>query len=282
LDLTELSARRRGCEQEVRLNLRLAERTYIGVERLTEDEHGALALGGRGEAVDWLVKMVRLPAQRMMDRLVREHAVTASDLDELIGKLVRFHGVAPVSDDPLHGERIGRQLRQARAELLAASDGVPTALAGRVAERALACAEYMSERFSQRAAAGRVRELHGDLRPEHVCLVPDPQIIDCLEFDRELRLLDCAQELCFLAMECRAVGDGGLEQPLLERYRRLSGDSVPAVLTDFYLGERALIRAMLAARHLTDPAVASPGRWVEVTEKYLGMADGYLGRDHSE
>jgi aminoglycoside phosphotransferase family enzyme len=277
-DLTDPAVRRRSCEQEVSLNRRLAEATYLGVELLTAGEDGALALGGAGTAVDWLVKMVQLPAARMMDRLIRQHAVTDGDLDLLVAKLVRFDRLAPVSDDPRFGEAIGRQLLQARAELLSACDGIPAALASHAADLALRYADQRADRLRERVAAGRVRELHGDLRPEHVCLLPDPQIIDCLEFDRALRLLDCAQEVCFLAMECRAVGDDSLAQPLLDRYQRSSGDHVPADLMLFYLGERAVVRAMLACRHLTDPAVPSPGRWLAVTEKYLAMAGDYLGR----
>ena len=57
-----------------------------------------------------------------------------------------------------------------------------------------------------RAAQGRIVEGHGDLRPEHVFLDGEPQVIDCLEFDRDLRLLDPVDELAFLGLECERLG----------------------------------------------------------------------------
>ena len=58
----------------------------------------------------------------------------------------------------------------------------------------------------ERAAQGRIVEGHGDLRPEHIFLDGTPRIIDCLEFDRDLRLLDPVDELAFLALECERLG----------------------------------------------------------------------------
>ncbi len=277
VNLTSLEARRRSCDQEVVLNRRLAETTYLGVEALTLSGGGGLALGGADAVVDWLVKMVRLPAARMMDNLLRESAVTAADLTTLVTKLVRFDAAAPLSDGQCFRERIAQQLRQARAELLAARD-MDQGLAGHATERALRYMQHRSDRFAERLATGRIRGLHGDLRPEHVCLLPDPQIIDCLEFDETLRSLDCAQEMAFLAMECHALGDDTIWPQLLGQYRQLSGDQAPADLLHFYLGERAIVRAMLAIRHLTDPAITDTARWPAVARKYLRLATGYLER----
>ena len=42
----------------------------------------------------------------------------------------------------------------------------------------------------ERHRAGKIVEGHGDLRPVHICLAPEPVIIDCLEFSQALRLVD--------------------------------------------------------------------------------------------
>lgn len=278
LDLGTSEARRRSCHQEAELNQRLAASTYLGVEVLTVDANGQLALGGDGAAVDWLVKMVRLPASRMMDHLLRHDQVTDGDLTALMERLVRFHDEAPITDGTHFQVRIFRQLQQACRELHEVVDGMDKDLVSRATDRALRYMETQAGRIAGRVAAGRIRELHGDLRPEHICLLPDPQIIDCLEFDPSLRTLDCAQEMAFLAMECRALGNDAIGARLLGRYQDISADRVPDDLLHFYLGERALVRAMLAARHLSDPAVTAAGRWLPVTEKYLCIAADYLAR----
>jgi aminoglycoside phosphotransferase family enzyme len=278
VDLTSLAVRQHNCELELTLNRRLAAPTYLSVEPLTVAGDGQFAVGGPGKPVEWLVKMVQLPAGRMMDQLIRQHAIGPEDLEPLVSKLVHFDNQAPLADgdEPGFHARLAEQLRQARGELLQADYGIDTDLVSRVADRALRYTDQRHDRFDERVAQGRVRELHGDLRPEHVCLLPDPQIIDCLEFDRRLRTLDTAQEMAFLAMECSVLGDDTLTRPLLQRYQQVSGDSVPADLLVFYLGERALVRAMLAARHLAEPAVPNVRRWAGVADRYLRMAAGYL------
>ena len=50
-------------------------------------------------------------------------------------------------------------------------------------------------------AQGRVREGHGDLRAEHICLVGKIEIFDCVEFDAALRYGDIASDIAFLAMD---------------------------------------------------------------------------------
>ena len=78
--------------------------------------------------------------------------------------------------------------------------------------------EQRPELFDERAQAGRIIEAHGDLRPEHICLEAEPQIIDCLEFSRELRILDPADELAFLALECERLGAPAFAATIFETY----------------------------------------------------------------
>jgi aminoglycoside phosphotransferase family enzyme len=107
--------------------------------------------------------------------------------------------------------------------------------------------------FDDRADSGRIVDGHGDLRPEHICLLPQPVIIDCLEFDRELRLLDTASELAFLTLECQRLGAPDLDGLLRNLYSELSGDRPAPVLWAFYAGLHACVRAMLSLGHLDYP-----------------------------
>ena len=83
--------------------------------------------------------------------------------------------------------------------------------------------QRLAAELDSRAARGCVVEAHGDLRPEHVCLLPEPQIIDCLEFSRDFRILDPADELAFLALECERLGDPGRHHPQIGRARHTDG-----------------------------------------------------------
>ena len=98
-------------------------------------------------------------------------------------------------------------------ELCNPAYGLPRDLVEAVCDAAASpCSSLRPALFERRVQAGRVIEAHGDLRPEHICLEPDPQIIDCLEFSRDLRLLDPADELAFLALECESAGRRELER----------------------------------------------------------------------
>ena len=110
----------------------------------------------------------------------------------------------------------------------------------------------------QRVEERRIVEGHGDLRPEHVCLGTPPQIIDCLEFRAELRYLDPADELAFLAMECERLGAPGIGQILFYRYSQRTGDRPPPLLILFYQAIGAMIRARIAILHLQEFPVRDP------------------------
>jgi aminoglycoside phosphotransferase family enzyme len=127
--------------------------------------------------------------------------------------------------------------------------------------------------FDRRVEQGRIVEGHGDLRPEHLWLETSPSIIDCVEFDRSLRVVDPADELAFLSLECERLGSPEVGRWFLDTYVDITGDHPPGWLLAFYRVYRALRRATLAARHLDDLAVADPGRFRDRARHYIAVAE---------
>ena len=82
LDYTTLEKRRYFCEKEVELNIRLCPSAYLGVVAITEQE-GKITTGGAGRVIEYAVKMLRLPQQRMMDNLIESGGITPEMIDEL-------------------------------------------------------------------------------------------------------------------------------------------------------------------------------------------------------
>src|SRR5262245_9747195 len=71
LDFSTLDKRRHFCEEEVRLNRRLAADVYLGVVPVAAAADG-VRVEGEGEVVEWAVKMERLPeSATFRDRLRR-------------------------------------------------------------------------------------------------------------------------------------------------------------------------------------------------------------------
>ena len=132
--------------------------------------------------------------------------------------------------------------------------------------------EIGAQRGNERVRAGRVVEGHGDLRPEHVWLGEPPAIIDCLEFSAELRTLDTADELAFLALECERLGAPQLGRALLDAFAEFTGDVPAPALVDFYQAFRACVRANIAIRHLREARYRDDPKWPRRAREYLALA----------
>jgi aminoglycoside phosphotransferase family enzyme len=278
-DLSMLAARHANCELEVALNRRLAADVYIGTVPLCADD-AKPQLGGSGTPVEWLVKMHQLPRDETLERAAAAGELREVDLEALLRKLAQFYAGAARApwDGPAYRQWLAREISHYAAELVAPNLGLDAGRVRAVKALLLGFLAAHPDLFAARVAEGRIVDAHGDLRPEHVFLLPDPQIIDCLEFSAELRLLDSAAELAFLALECVRLGHSALGPHVLELYRRLCHDDVDAGLLRFYTAERALVRALLAAWHLQDDVPSDAAtHWRSRARWYLHVAATQVG-----
>jgi uncharacterized protein len=279
IDFSSVGARRANCELEITLNRRLAEAVYINVVPLALARSG-LALEGDGMPVDWLVKMHRLPAEQMLDAAAVSGTVTEAQLSAVIGKLVQYYRRSARApwDAVEYCRQLTQRTKRYAAQLQAAELGLDPGRIRRLATSLLANVDEASAQLGSRAAGGRVVDAHGDLRPEHVFLAENPQIIDCLEFSSELRLLDTAEEISFLALECERLGHAGLATRIQALYVAAAEDPAGAELFGFYRAGRALVRALLSAWHIPGASSAAEvQRWRGRAEWYLAAAEDSMG-----
>ena len=274
LDFSTVALRAFNCEEEVRLNRRLAPDVYIGVTPLVATANGQLAVGAApaGEPIDWLVEMHRLPADRMLDAAIRSDSVSPDDIERLGHRLASFFRTArhvPLSADA-YLRRFDALQAANRAVLLTAE--FDSAQAAPVLDAADALRSRHAEALGRRAEDGHLREGHGDLRPEHIVLNGTPVVIDCLEFNAELREVDPFDELAFLGLECRMLGAAWIEGTLLAQVARALGDAPSPAVQALYTAHRALLRARLSAAHLLDAHPRTPQRWLPQASRYLAEA----------
>ncbi len=279
LDFSTEALRRQHCSEEVRLNRRLTHGVYLDTVPLTQDERGRLRLGPGGTVVDWLVRMLRLPRERMLDHAIRGKRVSDDDVRNAIRRLCAFYNACPpVAMTPeAYRERLAAGIADNLSALAAAEFALQADLFAPTCAQLTALLDREAALFNERARNRRIVEGHGDLRPEHVCLLPEPQIIDCLEFSRDFRILDPADELAFLALECERLGDPGLKRTIFDAYTEFSGDAPPATLVHFYQSHRACMRAKIALWHVKEPALRDSDLWPAQARAYLGLA-----REHVE
>lgn len=275
LDFGTLAAREADCRDEVRLNRRLSPDVYLGVVALTLEPSGRLALNGPGRVVDWLVRMRRLPEDRMLDRLIARGRLAPQDLERVGALLADFYaGLEPVRLDADEYVERFRSQQALNMELFRRFAGVIDG--SRLQGTAMAVEAFLKrrqEKLRERVRHGRIIEGHGDLRPEHICLTDPPAILDCLEFNRFLRLVDPFDDIAYLGLECSLLGAGWVGRLVRQKIEARLEDHPDEELVAFYTVFRACLRARLALAHLTDPRPRSPERWPQLARSYLETAE---------
>ncbi|MFU0504667.1 hypothetical protein [Pseudaminobacter sp. NGMCC 1.201702] len=275
LDFSTLDRRRFYCEEELRLNRRLASQTYLAVIPLRVDRTGRLALNGHGLIIDWLVEMKRLRHADMLDVRLREGRVSEADVRRIGELMARFYmGSTPeVADGGLYLKHLADEQAVNRTTLqlpeLWVRDVASPVLDA--ADRALGSIE---PKIRRRIADGHIVEGHGDLRPEHVNLGEPVQIIDCLEFSRPMRILDPYDEVNYIGLECS--GRSWIRAFLLNTLAARLGGRPDGDLLAFYGGFRMLLRARLCMAHLLEAPVRQPEKWKPLALSYIALAKHQL------
>ena len=243
VDLTELRERERLCRREVELNRRLAPDVYLGVGEVRDPD---------GSVCDHLVVMRRLPADRKLSRLVTEVAPTAAGaVDDVARLLAEFHAAAPRSatiDAAATPQRTETRWAELDEEV---ASGVGPVLEPLLLEeiRRLRTDRLTAQRelFEQRIGSEAIVDGHGDLQADDIyCLDDGPRVLDCIEFDDQLRHVDVVDDLAFLVMDLRRLGDVELADRLVRSYEAASGSTAPPMLVEFYAAYRAMVRCMVA------------------------------------
>lgn len=280
LDFSTLEDRQKDCEWEVSLNRRLADHIYLGIVPLIKQGNGELQLDGEGQLVDWLVQMRRLPADRMLDAAIRTGTVDAEEVRKVSQVLTDFYRHSlPLLISPVEYRRLFEQ--EIQGNLIELSDTRFALHKAQVERLTSAQRQFLAKQghlLEQRARDGRIIDAHGDLRPQHICLIDPPVIIDCLEFNREFRILDPVDELAYLAMECERLGAPHIGARILNYYIEAVGDVCPIELIAFYKAFRACLRAKIAVWHIADHQVQDHQHWLRLAQTYLDLAERYLLR----
>ena len=281
------------CRNEVRLNRRLAPDVYLGIAPIVR-RGGRFAVGpfdpraGRLDASrEHVVVMRRLPAGCDALTLLSRGALGTTEIVAVAQRLARFHAA--------HG--LGRPSPWSRAAWLArvqapALDNLrllehdagrlyPRALFERTRAAAVAFAAAHAADFEARRRAGRAVDGHGDVHLQHVWFEPDhaePTLVDCIEFNPNLRRIDAAAEVAFLAMDLGYRGRQRLADRFLAAYAEAADDTDLFSVVDYFLSYRAAVRAKVAALAAADPAIGEPQRRdaAQSARRHLGFAERAL------
>jgi uncharacterized protein len=289
VDCSTLALRYRLCREEVRLNRRLAPDVYLGVFPIVRSG-SAFGLGDEARrfdptVVEYAVKMRRLPAERMLDRMVSRGEVGSERIRSIARKLADFHAQASTAKSWTYGSAVatwraivGSLSETQRFLGFTASDADFAEVDGYCSAFIAAHWELLNDRVRQK----RVREGHGDLRCEQICILDGGgiEIFDCLEFSERLRYCDVASDVGFLAMDLDRLDTAHLADELVETYADMTSDETFVTLVPFYKCYRATVRAKVESLKGFEAEVpeAERERARELARAYFALARRYAER----
>jgi aminoglycoside phosphotransferase family enzyme/predicted kinase len=199
-------------------------------------------------AIVFVVEMRRYDERHTLAAWLERGELERAQVQAVGRLLARFHGEArPVEGADAPVLAVERRFARNLHEILASVE--QRGEIGRVQALERFAHAFISGRaqtFRVRANRGCVREGHGDLRSEHVLVAEGIRIVDCVEFDHELRELDAADDLAFLVFDLSARGGERFARTLVQAYRDAGGDPGDEALISFYAAYRALVRAKVA------------------------------------
>jgi uncharacterized protein len=284
LNFSTIDRRRFYCNEEVRLNRRLCPDIYEGVVELRETPSGA-AFHGAGTIIDYAVKMKRLPADRMLDRLVDAGTVSPADMRRISSVIAEFHRTALMSPAIAEYGRLERILFnwQENFEQMVPFENLTLPAHERELIRSWV-AEFAAghgDIFQQRVDDGFIRECDGDIHLENICLDDGAvHIFDCIEFNDRFRCCDTAADIAFLLMDLDYHGRHDLSDDVVDEYVSRTGDRGLAALVDFYKIYRAFVRGKVESFRLNDSGINPDDQALARMRaaRYFRLIRGYIER----
>lgn len=279
-DLRSLPKRASNCKEELRLNNRMAPHIYIDVLPLNLDSNNKLTLVDPGTPIEWLIKMHRIPGDNMLDQSIRKKTITIDEVTRTIDVLIRhYRRIDPEHVTPPNlSQFMMNRIIDTRDDFHRYDFDIDLELVDNNSESLKQFLKQHKTWQADRIDNGYVREVHGDLRPEHVCVRPEPTFIDCLEFSKPLRVMDMADEISYLSLECDLLGRSDIADHIITTYKRLMDDPIEEKYIHFFKAYRSMIRARIAIYHLIEEQYKGQQIYITQTNNYLNAAAYHISQ----
>jgi hypothetical protein len=282
LDFSTLEKRKHFCEEEIRLNQRLAPSLYLSVLEISGTEQ-APQLNSADNAIEYAIKMVQFPQDNLLDHLLKRDQLTADHIDGIAETVAQFHSEAQVAEtDSEFGlpEQVMAPIEQNFEQILPfLKDQNDLRQLKQLKGWAKDSFTLLKPVLSQRKARGKIRECHGDLHLGNITLIDGViTLFDCIEFNESFRWIDLISEVAFFAMDLEDRGLHAYANRFINAYLEHTDDYEGLKVLNFYKSYRALVRAKVALFNLHQPEI-SEGKRAEIFAQYrsyTALAERYM------
>ncbi len=252
LDFTRLEKRKFYCEEEIRLNRRLAPDLYLDVITITGN-HEHPEINGSDSIIEYAVKMRQFQKDSELDYLLSNGLFQPGYVDQLAETVANFHNhiqIATASNEYGHHDAINYSVFENINDLTECivEDRLYSKKLKELYKWTKQKTASLKDTFIKRKKKGHIKECHGDLHLGNIALYQDKLVIfDCIEFSDDLRWIDTICDVAFLIMDFEAHGNVSFAYRFLNDYLEYSGDYEGLALLRFYCVYRALVRAKICA-----------------------------------
>jgi uncharacterized protein len=282
LDFSTLEKRRHFCQQEVILNQRLTEGIYLGVLPILYDGKNYRIGQGGGDTVEYAVRMKRIPDERLMKSVYDRGELTTDHLRDIARVIARFHGDAEQSREIDHyGEldafrfTTDENFDQTRKYVGISIDRKDFEALFQWTDRFF---KEHNDLFKRRIVDRKIRDCHGDLHMEHICLTDPISVFDCIEFNDRLRYTDTLADIGFLLMDLEYRGGKCFSNQLWRFYAEMTGETGMESLLAFYKVYRAYVRGKVISFQLDDKGISDDekAKAMQSAKAYFKLARSYI------
>ncbi len=288
LDFTTLEKRKFYCEEEIRVNKAMAGDIYLGVVPITEED-GKIRVEGGGRVVEYAVKMVQLPQQAIMSKMLSRGDVHSKDIEDISRIVADFHSKAN------RGKEIDRYGSYEQVVANWEQNFEQTVnLKGKYVDeeefeklkaKVMGFLRENRKLFDRRVEQGKIRECHGDLHSGNIFIVREAgklykkgiYIFDAIEFFKGFSCSDILADIAFLAMDLDFHGRGDFAELFVKRYLEFSGEKSEPELLNFYKCYRAYVRMKVNGFKLFDENVGEEEKQecAHLVSEYFSLASAY-------
>lgn len=275
VDFSTLAKRKYYCEEEIRLNRRLAPQLYISVVPIRGTPENPQFYGEK-KIIEYAVKMHRFPQSCLFEAMARNDQLNERMIVNLANVIADFHLLTESS--AAFNKELGsakrthywfrENLRQLGSQLIEGSDLDQIQVIQQWGETAY---EQLHDVFCSRKEQGFVKACHGDLHLGNIVAMDNmPVVFDCIEFNNELIWIDPISEIAFLCMDLDKHGLCNLSAIFCNHYLRHTGDYDGMALFPYYCTYRALVRAKVALLRQAEI------RDLTECRRYISLAKNYM------